>query len=151
MWHGFGDAHVNHLADQAGGLLAAAEIDGAVAFGAAHEFLRILARGAFHQDALHDAHAAGADGALALLQRGLHALQAAQLDFVRGVVLQIGGGRAGAGAEDEAEGVIVAHVVDELHHLVEIGVGSFVSHGGLVFATMMLRSDSKGKIGRAHV
>ena len=39
------------------------------------------------------------------------------------VVVQRGGGGAGARAVDEAEGGVKTHVVDELHHLLEIVVG----------------------------
>jgi hypothetical protein len=49
--------------------------------------------------------------------RGLHLLQAPQLDLLRRVVGQVGGGRARPGAEDEAEAGVEAHVLDQLHRL----------------------------------
>src|SRR5256885_5627025 len=48
--------------------------------------------------------------------------------LVRRVVVQVGGRRAGAGAEDEAEAVVEAHVVDELHHLLEVFLGRSEEH-----------------------
>jgi hypothetical protein len=110
----------SHLADQA---RLALEVDHAVAFGAAHEFGRVLARGALDQDALHRALAAGADGAHVVVDGGLQVLQARELDFVRRVVVQRRGRRAGARAEDEAEAGVVADLVDQLHHLVEVVFG----------------------------
>jgi hypothetical protein len=114
---GLGDGHVHHLSHQA---LAAGEVDHAVAFGAAHEFAAIALGGAFDQDALHLAHQALADALDVAVDHGLQLVQAAQLDFVRRVVVQVGGGRARARAEDEAERVVEMDVVDELHHLGKI-------------------------------
>ena len=49
-------------------------------------------------------------------------LQSRQLHGMRGVVVQRGGGGAGARAVDEAEGGVEADIVDELHHFLEIVV-----------------------------
>src|SRR5439155_12846029 len=97
---GLGDGDVQHLAYQP---RLALEVDHAVALGAAHQLGRVLTRSAFDQDALHRAQAAGADGAHAVVNRGLQVLQALELDGMRRVVGQVGGGRAGARAVDEAE------------------------------------------------
>ena len=85
--------------------------------------MRILARGTFHQNALHRTHARAADRAHVLFKRCLQLLQAAQLDVVWCVVVQIGGRSTGAWAEDETEASVVAHVLDQLHHLGEVVLG----------------------------
>jgi hypothetical protein len=46
-----------------------------------------------------------------VVDHGLQFLQAAQLDLVRGVIVQVGRRRAGARAEDEAEAVVETLVV----------------------------------------
>ncbi|KAF5296891.1 hypothetical protein FQA39_LY19283 [Lamprigera yunnana] len=98
----------------------AGEVHHPVAFGAAHQLAAVAFAGAFQQQALHRAHALFADVFDVLVDDGLQRLQAAQLHVVRCVVGQIGGGRAGAGAEDKAEAVVKAHIVDELHHLLKV-------------------------------
>ena len=118
-----GDAHVQHLPHQPGPLRPAVKVDDAVAFGAAHQFLRVLFAWARHQNALGGAHAAGADALHVGFHGGLQVLQALQFHLVRGVVGQVGRGRAGPGAEDEAERAVKAHVGDELHQLLKIRLG----------------------------
>ena len=55
--------------------------------------------------------------------RCLQTLQARELHRVRRFVGKVGRGRAGARAVDEAEGAVEAHVLDQLHRLLEVGVG----------------------------
>ena len=69
---------------------------------------------------LHSAQAAFADAFDVRIDDALQVVQAAQFVVVRRVVVQIGGRRAGAGAEDKAERVVKVHIVNQLHHLVEV-------------------------------
>ena len=64
-----------------------------------------------------------ADALHIFLNGGLQMLQAAQFDLVGRVVGQIGRRGSRARAEDEAERRVVAHIGDELHHLLEIFFG----------------------------
>ena len=120
MAHGRGDVHVDQLADEFGG---AGEIDHAVVGAAARQLAGILARRAFHQHALARPHHATGNGQRTLLDHGLQALQSFHLLLVRGVVLQVGGRGAGAGAVDERVGVVVGQILSQLQRLQEIGLG----------------------------
>ena len=120
MAHGRGDVHVDQLADELG---RAGEVDHAVVGTAARQFAGILARRAFDQYALARAHHAAGNGQRTLLDHGLQALQPLHLLLVRGVVLQVGGRGAGAGAVDERVGVVVGQILGQLQCLQEIGLG----------------------------
>src|SRR6185437_4339643 len=114
------DLDVDEVADEAG---MAREIDHAVVLCASGKLGPILLRRPFHEDAL-----AAADHGLRVfasepVQPRLEPLQPRELLPVRRFVAQVRGRRSGARAEDEAERAVEAHVVHELHGLVEVGAG----------------------------
>src|SRR3990167_8677883 len=99
------DAHVDQLPHQPRRLRTAIEVDDAVAFGATHQFG--CAGGAetstvaLDQDALHRAHAAGADALHVLLDQRLQLLQTLELQVLRRLVGPGGRRPAPAGAEQK--------------------------------------------------
>ena len=72
---------------------------------------------------MHRAHALHVDVAHVVFDDFLHLLQATQFYLVGRVVVQIGRGCAGAGAEDEAERVVKVHIVHELDELLVVFLG----------------------------
>ncbi len=100
----FGDAHVEHLADQPRAVGAGVEIDHPVVLGAALQFCSAsFFDGPSTRMRCTVPTIASLMRAGVVVDRRLQALQPLQLDLVRGVVLQAGRRRAGARAEDEAE------------------------------------------------
>jgi hypothetical protein len=81
-----------------------------------------VARRAFDQDALHRAHAAGADAAHVRSMRACNCCRRCSLTAC-GVSSCSRRPACRAGAEDEAEAAVEAHVVDQLHQAVEVVLG----------------------------
>mmetsp|Transcript_53758 Transcript_53758/g.126759 ORF Transcript_53758/g.126759 Transcript_53758/m.126759 type:complete len:260 (+) Transcript_53758:1313-2092(+) len=120
MRKGGRDAHVDQLVHQPG---RAREVDDAVALGPAHQLRRVLAGRAGHQHLLDLADHALGDGQRVGLDGGLQFLQALHLGLVGRRVFQRRRRRAGARAEDEAEGGVEADVLHQLHQLGVVVVG----------------------------
>ena len=112
-----GDAHVDKLADQP---VRAGKVDRPVIAGSAGQFVGILARSTFDEDAFDATHHAPADGLRACIDGGLQARQPRLLDFQRYLVGEAGSRRTGARAIHETVAVVEADVLDELHRLLEI-------------------------------
>ena len=68
-------------------------------------------------------------------------LQAPELDLVRCIVVQGGRGRARPRAVDETEGGVVANIVDQLHHLVEVVFGFARKAHDEIAAHRQVRAD----------
>ena len=115
--------NVYHLTHQPHAVGSSRKIHHAVALGTARHFGGIFARRALYQNTLHSAQAAVANALHVGLNGGLQMVQALELQIVRGLVVQIGRGCAGAWAEYKAEAGVVAHIVDEFHHLAKVFFG----------------------------
>jgi hypothetical protein len=106
---------------------------------------------AFHQNALHRSHALLTNRFDVGVDDGLQLVQAAQFHVAGRLVVQVGGGRARAGAEDEAEGVVEADVVDQLHHPGEIIFGLAGETDDKVAAHRQIGPDGAQLLHRAPV
>ena len=115
------DVHIGELTDQGG--IVAAEVDDTVILGAALQLARVFLRVIGHQNALDRTDHLSADFEALLIQTMLQRVQTFFLQFFRGVVGQIGSGRARALAIDERVGEIEADIGNQLHGLFEVLFG----------------------------
>ena len=117
---GFGDFEVDHLVDE---VRAAGEVDDAVVGGAGLELVGVFFGNAFNQAALHGAEHGLVDAGGFGFDDFVESFEAAHFFGVRGVVRQVGGRCAGAGAVNKHEAQIEGDVFNEFQGLLELALG----------------------------
>ena len=101
----------------------AREVHDAVVLRARGELAHVARGASGHEHALAASHHRVAVRPVLRFQQGLQAFEPGLANVLRHLVGQLRRGCPRARAVDEAEGAVEAHVVDELHRLLEVGVG----------------------------
>src|SRR6056297_3179761 len=118
--HGRGDLDIGEVSDQR---FRSGEVDHPIVLSASGQFARVLAAGAFDQHTLGGPDHGLGDRSRLGVELGLKRLEPGLLLFLRHVIGQAGGRRAGARRVDEAEALVEIQVADQFHGLIEIGLG----------------------------